>query len=197
MALAFTLGRATAGLLRAFTGRPAARPATAAPAASPRPNWREARHESLTLRHAVEAMEGHTDLLAQLADAWLLSANLKQFDIGRFYANVARSRDIAGALDEDCAAVVAELRALEHQRDCAAALEAEALRANQWADRMALATQALRAQVTALAQARGLEPATVFSDAARRSAETARAEVETLLEQYVDERPMQLKEWVR
>src|SRR5689334_24635829 len=124
MALAYTLGRATAGIFRALSGKPKARVSPASPARPPRVAWRDVRTESPTLRQAVEAMEGHVDVLQQIADAWLLSANLKQFDAQRFYANVARSRDMAAALDDDCAAVVAEIRALERQRDRAAWFEA-------------------------------------------------------------------------
>lgn len=196
MALAYTLGRATAGLLRAVTGRSASRPAATPASAPSRPAWRDARTESPTLRQAVEAMEGHADLLAQIGDGWLLSANLKQVDVSRFYANVARSGEIARALEEDCAAVVSELRALEHQRDHAAQFDADALRANQWADRLVQANEVLRTRLASVVHARGLDINAVLMDAARRCTTTERAEVDTRLTAYAHETPASLKEWL-
>lgn len=197
MALAYTLGRATAGLFRALSGKPKARVSAASPARAPRMAWRDARTESLTLRHAVETMNGHTDLLAQIADGWLLSANLKQFDLPQFRANVARSREIATSLDDECAAVVAELRQLEHLRDHALQFDAQAQRAHRFAERVAQANAALRERLDEVAQAHGLDAATLRTEAAKRCGQTERAEVDALVEASNDEQRSPLKEWVR
>lgn len=197
MALAYTFGRAMAGLLRVFSGKPKARSAAASPTRPPQATWRDARTESLTLRQAVEAMNGHTDLLVQIADGWLLSANLKQFDLPQFRANVTRSRQIATSLDDECAAVVAELRHLEHVRDRAAQFDAQAQRAHRFADRVARANAALRERLNEVAQARGLDAATLRTEAAKRCGQTERAEADALLEASNDERRSTLKEWLR
>ncbi|MDQ7995266.1 MAG: hypothetical protein AAGC76_05365 [Luteibacter sp.] len=195
--MAYTLGRATAGLLRALSGRPKARVAPAAPAPLPRSAWREARTESLTLRQAVETMNGHTDLLVQIADGWLLSANLKQFDLPQFRANVARSREIATSLEDECAAVVAELRHLEHLRDQAAQFDAQAQRAHRFADRVAQANAALRERLNEVAQARGLDAAALRTEAAKRCGQTEQAEADAFVDGSNDDQRTPLKEWLR
>jgi hypothetical protein len=194
MSLAYTLGRATSGLWRALSGRPRRTPPPPLKQAPARPpSWRDARSEGAMLQQAVEAMEGHTDMLAQIADAWLLSANLKQFDQTRFYANVARSRDIAGSLDDQCMAVVVELRALRQQRDQAGWFEERTRRAHRLADRTAHASALLHQRLTAIAHARGLDPS-MLMEAASRDVRPP-ADLPALVDAY-DDRPQPMGAWL-
>lgn len=197
MALAYILGRATAGLFRALSGKPKARVSPASPARPPRVAWRDARTESLALRQAVEAMEGHVDVLQQIADAWLLSANLKQFDAQRFYANVARSRNMAAALDDDCAAVVAEIRALERQRDQAAWFEARERQAHAVADRAMMLRAEMDVRLRALAATRGVIASDLVAQAAATVRPVSQTALDPLLREPADDHPIVLTEWLR
>jgi len=110
---------------------------------------------------------------------------------------VARSREIATSLEDECAAVVAELRHLEHLRDHATQFDAQAQRAHRFADRVAQANAALRERLNEVAQARGLDAATLRTEAAKRCGQTERAEADAIVEASSDEQRSPLKEWLR
>lgn len=180
--VAFRLGRAVAALFRAKGGAPSAN--RAPPSAPPPPTmgWRGAKAESATLRHAVEPMEHHASLLAQLADAWLLAANVQVTDVEQFHANVRRSREFAGLIDEPAHAVVAEVRHLEHLRDRAAWFDARKAAASQFADAVDRLEHQLRARLDALTAERGPDVSALRMDAARRVNAPERTQVNAWLE---------------
>lgn len=111
MSLALTLGRATAGLFRAIAGTPPA-PTTSLSAVAhqaPSPTWRDAAGESPDLKEAVARMEEHNGMLRQIADAWLLAANVHSRDEADFVRNVRIADEMARSIEWECAAVVAEV----------------------------------------------------------------------------------------
>jgi hypothetical protein len=114
MSLALTLGRATAGFFRAIAGTPPA-PLPSPSAATtqlPSSTWRGAAGESPDLEEAVARMEEHNGMLRQIADAWLLAANVHSRDEADFVRNVRIADEMAHSIESECAAVVAELRKL-------------------------------------------------------------------------------------
>jgi hypothetical protein len=110
--------------MRAFLRRlirptvpPAATPAPSSHNVLPAADWRSARKESPELSEAVERMEEHIAMIRQIADAWLLSANVHARDEAEFIRNVSTAREMANAFEWECAAVVDELRQLAVDAD--------------------------------------------------------------------------------
>jgi len=62
-------------------------------------------------------MDEHTQMLRQLSDAWLLAANVHARDETEFVRNIGTAREMANALEWECAAVVDELRQLAVDAD--------------------------------------------------------------------------------
>jgi hypothetical protein len=113
MSLALTLGRATAGLFRAIAGTLAAPiPSSSATTQPPSSTWRDAASESPDLEEAVARMQEHNGMLRQIADAWLLAANVHSRDEVDFVRNVRIADEMARSIEWECAAVVAEVRQL-------------------------------------------------------------------------------------
>ena len=114
MSLALTLGRAAVGLFRAIAGRPPV-PMPSPSAATTQPpssTWRDAAGESPDLKEAVARMEEHNGMLRQIADAWLLAANVHSRDEVDFVRNVRIADEMACSVERECATVVAEVRQL-------------------------------------------------------------------------------------
>lgn len=171
---------------------PPARPA--APRPRPLGTWRAAAAESPTLRLAVDAMHSHADLVRQMADGWLLSANQNVREVDTFRANLRRSEELAGRLDDECTAVIAELRELEQKRDRVALYDLrreKALQVAAWADSV---NRALRARVVELAQAQGVRPEDLITAGAKRAAPVTMAKVEALMTRPADRGPPSLKD---
>lgn len=179
--VSFRLGRAVAALFRAKGAAPTANrtPPSAPPPATM--GWRGAKAESATLRHAVEPMEHHASLLAQLADAWLLAANVQVTEVAQFHANVRRSREFAGLIDEPATAVVAEVRQLEQLRDRAGWFDARKAAASQFADAVDRLEHQLRARLDSLTAERSLDASALRMDAAQNVAAPERTQVDAWL----------------
>ncbi|MET4675953.1 MULTISPECIES: hypothetical protein [unclassified Luteibacter] len=191
------LGLAALGAAGVFavvrrTPSPPARPA----AARPRPlgAWRAAASESPTLRLAVDAMHSHTDLIRQMADGWLLSANQNVREPDTFCANVQRSEELAGRLEDECIAVIAELRELEQKRDRVGLYDLrreQALQVATWADSV---NRVLRARVVELAQTQGVRPEDLITAGAKTASPVTMAKVEALMTRPADRGPPSLKD---
>lgn len=181
--VAFRLGRAVAALFRGKSGDiPTANRASAGVPPAATLGWRAAKAESATLRHAVDPMEHHASLLAQLADSWLLAANVQVTEVAQFHANVRRSREFAGLIDEPATAVVDEVRHLEHLRDRAGWFDARKAAASQFADAVDHLEHQLRAHLDALTAERGLDASALRTDAARKDVAPERTQVNAWLE---------------
>lgn len=159
MSLAYLLGRA----LRALTGpsRPRSPVATPMPALS----WRTARDESDGLHIAVTALESHTGMLSQIADTWLMWANLWTSDPAHFRANVGYAQSIAMRLDQDAEAVVREVRRLERLRDGVGGFERRRAQAEHLIDAAGVLSAALHARLHALAMDQGVDAAVLVAAA--------------------------------
>jgi hypothetical protein len=57
-------------------------------------------------------MEEHIDLLRQIADAWLLAANVHSRDEADFTQNLRIADEMARSIEWECAAMIAEVRQL-------------------------------------------------------------------------------------
>lgn len=160
MSLAYSLGRA----LHALFG---SRPRSPGPSASaaPAPSWRTARDESDGLHIAVTALESHTGMLQQIADTWLMWANLWTSNPAHFRANVGYARSIATRLDQDAEALVSEVRRLERLRDSVAVFERRRMQAKQLTDAVGVLSVALHARLQEVALAQGVDDAVLTAAA--------------------------------
>lgn len=149
------LGAAGVFALVRRTPSPPARPA--APRSRPLGAWRTARSESLTLEQAVAEMTHHADLLQQLADAWLVSANQWTTAPAIFRANVDRASSMARAIEDDALETVDTLRHLERLRDGAARFDQTRDQAHSLADQADTAVALMRDRLGALASVQGLD----------------------------------------
>ncbi len=165
MSLAYSLGRA----LRALTGRSlphsSAPPARGAANAPSPPSWRAARIESDGLHMAVTALESHTGMLQQIADTWLMWANLWTSNPAHFRANLGYARSIATRLDQDAEALVNEVRRLERLRDSVAIFERRRVQAEQFTDAVGVLSVALHARLHEVASAQGADAAALTAAA--------------------------------
>lgn len=157
MSLAYSLGRAIRFLARpGRTPPPQPMPSTST---APPQSWRMARDDSDGLHIAVTALESHTGLLQQIAESWLMWANLWTHDPATFRANVGYARTIALRLEHDANDLVATVRRLENLRDGVAAFDRRREHAEQLANRAGLLSMALHDRLHELASARGLDAA--------------------------------------
>lgn len=115
-ALLKRFGRAAAAIAGP-NAPPSREPALSHRGVSPAGDWRAASHESAELREAVTRMEEHADMLGQLADAWLLAANLHARDEDEFIRNLRIAGELAHSIEWEAAAMVSELRQLANDAD--------------------------------------------------------------------------------
>ncbi|HEY4293758.1 hypothetical protein [Luteibacter sp.] len=137
-------------------------------AAAPGTDWRVSRDESPTMRQAIAVMSGHADVLQQLGDGWLVSANLKVREPATFRANVLHAQSLKVLINDECAALVTELRDLEHKRDSAALFDVRREQAHALADWAGVLNRALRDRLQALATERGLDMSALLDAAAKQ-----------------------------
>jgi hypothetical protein len=166
---------------------PSPTPATAARA------WRDAARESDTLRIAIEQMIDHCDLAQQSADAWLLAANLTAREPQLFRRNVLEAQAMTMQLEEECAAVVEELRSLEQNRDRAMAFDERRAQADcftAWAQRH---EDALRQRLKAAAESARLDLGALRDEAAKRSSMRVSDKLEALLPQFSHDHDVPLR----
>lgn len=160
MPLAYSLGRA----LRALAGRSRTRSTVPSAGALPRPSWRNARDESGGLHIAVTALESHVGAMQQIADAWLMWANLWTHDPAHFRANVAYAQSIALRLEHDAESLVSDVRRLERLRDGVGGFDHRRKQAEQLTDAAGLLSAALHARLHELASAQGVDAATLVAN---------------------------------
>jgi hypothetical protein len=156
-------------------------------------SWRDAANESETLRIAVEQMVDHYLLAEQSIDAWLTAANLNIREPSMFRRNVLEADAMLMQLEEECAAVVEELRTLERKRDQAAAFDArrdQAIAFVTWARQQELL---LRQRLQEVAHSSGMDPNVLRDDAARRSPTPVGGQVDRLLLQFGQEQAPSLR----
>jgi hypothetical protein len=156
-------------------------------------SWRDAARDSNTLRIAVDQMVDHCDLAQQSVDAWLTAANLNIREPHMFRRNVLEADAMMAQLDEECAAVVEELRSLEQNRDRATAFDerrAHADRFSAWAQRH---DDALRQRLKAAAEAAGLDLGALRDEAAKRSSMRMGDTLEALLSQFSQDHDVPLR----
>ena len=160
-------------------------------------SWRDAARESDTLRIAVDQMVDHCDLAQQSIDAWLTAANVNIREPQMFRRNVLEADAMMAQLEEECAAVVDELRNLERSRDRTIAFDERRAQA----DRLAAWAQghegALRQRLKAAAEAAGLDLGALREEAAKRSSMRMSAKLEELLPQFSRDRDVPLRSLVR
>jgi hypothetical protein len=173
--------------------------ATASPvtgAARSTPDWRLARDEGPTLRQAVEVMEGHADVLRQLGDGWLVAANQKVREPGTFRANVLHARSLRTLIEDECVALISELRDLEHKRDSVGVFDVRREQAHALADWAAVLNAGLRERLQTLANERGLEMNNLLSDAAKQGGRLDGATVDQWLPRFSEGGELRLNEVV-
>jgi hypothetical protein len=178
--------------------RPKVRQHSPAPLPSPAPAaaaraWRDAARESDTLRIAVEQMIDHCDLAQQSADAWLLTANLNVREPQLFRRNVLEAQAMTVQLEEECAAVVEELRSLERMRDQTSVFEQRRVEAEAFVAWAKQHEAALRKRLNDAAVAAQLDPGALREEAARRSPVRAGDHLEQLLSHFADEHAVPLR----
>lgn len=173
--------------------------ATASPvtgAARSTPDWRLARDEGPTLRQAVEVMEGHAGVLRQLGDGWLVAANQKVREAGTFRANVQHAQSLRTLIDDECVALISELRDLEHKRDSVGVFDVRREQAHALADWAGVLNAGLRERLQTLANERGLEMNDLLSDAAKQGGKLEGATVDQWLPRFSEGGELRLKEAV-
>lgn len=169
-------------------GGPAASARTPAAAVPPlaRPTWPDAASESDMLRIAVDQMQDHRDLIIQGTEGWLMGANHNAVDPNMFRQNLLEADGMIRALDEECEAVVAELRDFERKRTQTHFFAERKDRAEAfiaWAKAQHLE---LDSRLKAVASSAGLEVEALKTEAAKRSGAKTLADVEALLPRFVD-----------
>jgi hypothetical protein len=173
--------------------------ATASPvtgAARPTPDWRLARDEGPTLRQAVEVMEGHADVLRQLGDGWLVAANQKVREPGTFRANVLHARSLKMLIEDECCALVSELRDLEHKRDSVGVFDVRREQAHALADWAGVLNAAIRDRLQTLSSNQGLEMGDLLDAASKRGGRMDGATIDQWLPRFSEGAALQLKEVV-
>jgi exonuclease VII large subunit len=177
-------------------GRSPAPPPPSAPSMAVR-SWRDAARESDTLRIAVDQMVDHCDLAQQSVDAWLTAANANIREPQMFRRNVLEANAMMVQLDEECAAVVEELRNLERNRDRAGAYDERRAQAEAfvgWAQRQ---EASLRERLRKVAETANQDLGTLREEAAKRSPIRAGAALDALLPQFSHEHPVPLRSLVK
>lgn len=153
-------------------------------ATAPGTDWRVSRDESPTMRQAIAVMSGHADALQQLGDGWLVSANLKVREHATFRANVLHAQSLKVLINDECAALVTELRDLEHKRDSAALFDLRREHALALADWASVLNRALREHLQTLAGERGLDMSELLDAAAKRGGRLDGGTVDTWLPRF-------------
>lgn len=195
MSLAYSLGRA----LRALTGRSrhhsSAPPARGSANATP-PSWRAAGEESDGLHIAVTAMASHTGVLQQIANSWLMWANLWTRDPAQFRANVAYAQSIALRLEHEAHDVVATVRRLEALRNGVAVFDQRRAQAERLTDAAGLLSMALHARLHELANEQDVQASALTAVAHRTQPVPDAAWIQQHAAAMTDARPLTLQEVV-
>lgn len=178
------------------TQRPTASPPSPSPATVVR-SWRDAARESNTLRMAVDQMVDHCDLAQQSVDAWLTAANLNIREPHMFRRNVLEADAMMVQLDEECAAVVEELRKLEQNRDRAIAFDERRAQADRFAAWAQCREDALRQRLKAAAEAAGLDLGALRDEAAKRSSMRVGDKLDELLPRFSHHHDVPLRSLVK
>jgi len=160
------------------------------------PDWRLARDEGLTLRQAVEVMEGHADVLRRLGDGWLVAANQKVREPGTFRTNVLHAQSLKTLIDDECSALVSELRDLEHKRDSVGVFDVRREQAHALADWAGVLNASIRDRLQTLSSNQKLEMSDLLDAASKRGGTMDSATIDQWLPRFSEGAALQLKEVV-